>query len=75
MKKLNILLVIIIINFLSINFAFAKSECDEILSNKMAMSMTTGVGKMFFNGYNHAKGSNIKYSESKMKKLFVQVVL
>ena len=68
MKKLNILLVIIIINFLSINFAFAKSECDEILSNKMAMSMTTGVGKMFFNGYNHAKGSNIKYSESKMKK-------
>ena len=68
MKKLNILLVIIIINFLSINFAFAKSECDEILSNKMAMSMTTGVGKMFFNGYNHAKGSNFKYSESKMKK-------
>ena len=67
MKKLNILLVIIIINFLSINFAFAKSECDEILSNKMAMSMTTGVGKMFFNGYNHAKGSNIKYSKSKMK--------
>jgi len=61
MKKLNILLVIIIINFLSINFAFAKSECDEILSNKMAMSMTTGVGKMFFNGYNHAKGSNFKY--------------
>ena len=68
MKKLNILLVIIIINFLSINFAFAKSECDEILSNKMAMSMTTGVGKMFFNGYNHAKGSNFNYSESKMKK-------
>jgi len=30
MKKLNILLVIIIINFLSINFAFAKSECDEL---------------------------------------------
>jgi hypothetical protein len=26
----------------------------------MAMSMTTGVGKMFFNGYNHAKGSNFK---------------
>ncbi len=68
MKKINIILSTIFVFFFSHNLAIAKSECDDLLgTNKMALNMTVGFGTMYFNGYNHAKGSNIKYSKSKMK--------
>ena len=72
MKKINIFLAMIFVFFLSPNLAIAKSECDDLLGNKMSLNMTVGFGKMYFLGYNHGKGTNIKYSKSKMEE-FIRV--
>ena len=61
MKKLNILLATLFVFFVYQNLVLAKSECEEILSSEMPLKMTVGIGKMYFNGYNYAKKTNIKY--------------
>ena len=66
MKKINILLTTIFVFFLSHNLAIAETACEG-LENKIGLNMVVGFGKMYFTGYNHGKGTNIKYTKSKMK--------
>ena len=66
MKKINILLATIFVFFLSHNLAIAETECDG-LKTEMGLNMVVGFGTMYFDGYNHGKGTNIKYTKSKMK--------
>ncbi len=64
---------LLIFIFLIYNPIFAKSDCSDILKNRTSLNMTVGLGKMFFNGYNYAKKTNIKYSKSKFKK-FIKAI-
>ena len=63
MKKINILLATIFVFFLSHNLAIAETACEG-LENKIGLNMVVGFGKMYFTGYNHGKGTNIKYTKT-----------
>lgn len=66
MKKMNLILATMFVFLLSHNPVLGQTECDA-LGQKSVINTVVGMGEMYFNGYNHAKKSNIKYTKSKMK--------
>ena len=64
---MNLILATMLIFFLSHNLAIAETACES-LDDKRGLNMVVGFGGPYFKGYNHGKGTNLKYSKSKMKK-------
>ena len=63
---MNLILATLFVFICSHNPVIAQTECDG-LKDEMALGMVVGFGNMYFEGYNHGKGTDIKYSKSKMR--------
>ena len=68
MKFFKMIIILSIVSVLNISNVFGKSECDDITGKPAGLNMITSFGELYFDGYNYAKKTNIKYSKSKMKK-------
>jgi hypothetical protein len=73
MKFFKMIIILSIVSFLNISNVFGKSDCEEVTGNDRGFKMIVNFGKMFFNGYNYAKKTNIEYSKSKMKKYILGI--